>query len=245
MSVIVESNILSIIGIDPSECDDGTSKIAGNIFDNSIDIARIGFGIDIEAIFVLVVNLCFDLFERRADLLFQKIEKGGLERFSEEKVIEVLNIAPKPVIRKTAFGDEAVNMWIPFQRTSKRMEDANEAGSEPFGLVLGMKHTDDDTADCLKKAVEKRTIFQEKMPKLFIDSKNAMSMSAGDQLESHTVGSLLGIFDATGRAEPTFAAERNKFHISAMGTDIHGSTKRRIPTMDHFVHVFHYNGTWM
>ena len=53
----MESNGLSIIPVDPGCGYDGSAKIASNIFSNYFRIAEIGFGIDIEALFVLAVDL--------------------------------------------------------------------------------------------------------------------------------------------------------------------------------------------
>ena len=48
----------------------------------------------------------------------------------------------------------------------------------------------------------------------------------------------LVVFVATGGTESAFAAERNKFKISAMRTGIHGSTVGRVTTMNHLVDIF-------
>ena len=39
--------------------------------------------------------------------------------------------------------------------------------------------------------------------------------------------------------------ERNKLEISAVGTAIHGTTKRRITTVDHFFDIFHLRRSGM
>ena len=40
-------------------------------------------------------------------------------------------------------------------------------------------------------------------------------------------------------------AERNKFQFAAVRTAIHGTTVRRVTTVNHLLYVFHNNGTWM
>ena len=75
------------------------------------------------------------------------------------------------------------------------------------------------------------------MSKLIINGKNAVPVSALDQLKSHGIGSVLTVFDATGRTESAFAAERNEFKIAAFGAGIHCAAKRGIPTLYHLVNV--------
>lgn len=50
MAVIVESNGITIIPINPGCGYDGSAKIASNIFSNDFRIAEIRLGIDIEAV---------------------------------------------------------------------------------------------------------------------------------------------------------------------------------------------------
>ncbi len=52
MAVIVESNGISIIPVNPGCSDNGSAKVAPNVFRNDFRIAKIGFGIDIESLFV-------------------------------------------------------------------------------------------------------------------------------------------------------------------------------------------------
>ena len=77
------------------------------------------------------------------------------------------------------------------------------------------------------------------MAKIFINSKDTVTVRALDELESHGVGSVLAIFDAASWAELAFATERNKFKVTAFGTGIHGTAKRRIATIQHFIDIFH------
>lgn len=54
--VVMESHIFTIIGIDLWSGDDGTAKGAADIFDDSIAVAEIGVGIDIENVLILLVR---------------------------------------------------------------------------------------------------------------------------------------------------------------------------------------------
>lgn len=100
---------------------------------------------------------------------------------------------------------------------------------------LTWKHTKNDTAYSMKQAVKKRTVFQEEMAKIFINSKDTVTVRALDELESHGVGSVLAIFDAASWAELAFATERNKFKVTAFGTGIHCTAESRVTAVNHFV----------
>ena len=71
---------------------------------------------------------------------------------------------PEAVIRETAFGNKAMDMWIPLQGSPKCMKDAENAGNKVFRFVEVMEHTQNNTADSLEKAVKERTVFQKEVP---------------------------------------------------------------------------------
>lgn len=113
-------------------------------------------------------------------------------------------------------------------------------GDKVPGFVDFMEHTEDDTADRLKKAVQKGTVFKEKMAQFFIYGEDTVPVGTLDQFEGHLCRAFLTVFHATGRTKTAFAAEGNKFHVMALWTDIHGAAVRRVTAMDHFFHVFYY-----
>ena len=71
-----------------------------------------------------------------------------------------------------------------------------------------------------------------------IYSKNAVSVLDVNEFEGHLSSSFHGIFITTGRAETAVAPERDIFEITAVGTAKHGTAKRRVATVDHFVDIF-------
>ena len=83
------------------------------------------------------------------------------------------------------------------------------------------------------------------MAKIFINSKDTVTVRALDELESHGVGSVLAIFDAASWAELAFATERNKFKVTAFGTGIHCTAESRVTAVNHFCYVINDNLTWM
>ena len=58
---------------------------------------------------------------------------------------------PEALIRETAFRNEAMDMWIPFEGSPKGMKDADKAWNKVFRFVEVMEHTQDNTADSLKE----------------------------------------------------------------------------------------------
>lgn len=176
--VIVKSDIAAIIGINPFEGNDGASEIAADIFNHRIGITEIGFCINIKTILILTVDKGFRFFERRSNAGFKKIEEGCLKGLSKKGIVKMLDDTPKAVIREAAFRNETVDMRVPFQRSPKSVEGADNAGNKVFRFVEVMEHTQNNTADSLKKAVKERTVFQKKVSKIFINGKNAMAVSA-------------------------------------------------------------------
>ena len=91
----------------------------------------------------------------------------------------------------------------------------------------------------MKQAIKEFTVFKEEMTEVFIDGKNTMPVSNINQLEGHVCGAFHGILISTGRTETAVTAERNKFKLSTVGATVHGTTKRGITTVDHFIDIFH------
>ena len=97
----------------------------------------------------------------------------------------------------------------------------------------------------MKKAMKQRAVFQEERTEILINGKNTMAVSNVNEFKSHGSSAFHRVFIATGRAETTVTAERDKLKIAAMITAIHGTAEGGVTTMDHFVHVFYDGITWM
>jgi hypothetical protein len=69
-------------------------------------------------------------------------------------------------------------MRIPFQRAAKSMKNADKARNKVFTFVHFVEHFKNNATDCLEKTVKKRTVFEKEMAELFVNSKNAVAMSA-------------------------------------------------------------------
>lgn len=132
MFIVVESHIVAVIGINPGKGDDRAPKITADIFNNGFGVTEVRLGINIKAIFILTVYFRFCHFKGRADPFFQFIQKDSLERPAEVGIIEVSDGTPETVIGIPAFGKEAVDMGVPFERAPEGMEDADKAGNKVF-----------------------------------------------------------------------------------------------------------------
>ena len=153
VAVVVKRNRISVIAVNPGCSDYRPAKIAADIFGNDFGITKIGFGIDIEAVFMLGVAFRFYRFKRRSDLVFHLVEESSTEGVTEILVIKVFDMTPEAVITVTAYGKKAVNVRIPFEIPAKRMQDQDIAECEIFGMVQLEKHAGYDTGDGMKETV--------------------------------------------------------------------------------------------
>ena len=65
MPVVVESDIFSIIFVDPGSGNDRTAKVAADVFDDGIGISFVRFGINIETMFMIRIAFGFNFLKRR------------------------------------------------------------------------------------------------------------------------------------------------------------------------------------
>ena len=79
------------------------------------------------------------------------------------------------------------------------------------------------------------------MAKVFINSKDTVSVRDIDELESHVGGTFHGILIAAGRAETAVAAERDELEVAAYWTAVHSTAIRRVTTMNHLLDVFNHS----
>ena len=226
--MIVESDRITIIVIDPGSNDDRPAKITTDILSDYFGVTENRFSIDIETMFMFAVTSCFYFFKRRPDPDFQFIEESGAESTAEIVIVKVPDMTPGAVITETAFGEEAVDMGIPFEIPAKSVEDHDISRGEIFGLVELEKHTGDDTGDRMEETVQERAVLEEKGTEIFINGKDAMAMADIDELKKHRGGAFHSVFITAGRAETAAATERDEFQLAAVGTAEHGTAKGRI-----------------
>lgn len=130
-------------------------------------------------------------------------------------------------------------MGIPFQVPAEGMQDHEKPRSKMHGLVLLGKHTGNNTAYSMEKAVKQCAVVQEKLPEALVDGKDAVPVGNINQMKGHRGSALHGVFIAAGRAETAVTAEGDKFEFPAGRAAVHGAAEGGVTTMDHFVDVFH------
>lgn len=183
MFVVVKSNMFTIVRINTRGCDDWTTKVMTDVFYYSIKITKIRFCIDIETIFVLLINCSFCFLEGGTNHFFHFIKESSLESLPEISVVEMFNNAPKAIVRETALGEKTVDMGILFQGTTKCVKNTDKARNEVFRFIYLVKHGKDNTADSLKKAVQKIATFKKEVTQLLINCKDAVTMCAANKLK--------------------------------------------------------------
>lgn len=114
MSVVMKSNKITIIAVNPGSGDYRPSKIAAYILHNSFWVTFIGFGIDVKAVFVFPVATGFYLFKGCSNSGFHFVEQGSTKSITKVCIVKMVDIPPETVIAVVAFRNEAVNVGIPF-----------------------------------------------------------------------------------------------------------------------------------
>ena len=153
MSVVMEGDIVAVIMVNAFGGYDGSAKIAPNISDDIRGFASVVFGINVKTVNMISVDIGFDSLERRSDFRLQFIEQGGTKGISQISVIKMCYPAPNRKTAGSAFGEKTVNVRIPFQVTTKSMENTDETGSEVFGFVHFIKQLRYNTVDSREKTV--------------------------------------------------------------------------------------------
>ena len=119
MTIVVESDKIAIIVIDSGGGDNRASKISPDIFDHCFWVTKVWLCINVKAMFVIGVTFCLYPLKGWAKNRFHFVQECCAESITEIIVIKVIYMTPEAVITKTAFGDQAVNMRIPFEIPAK------------------------------------------------------------------------------------------------------------------------------
>jgi len=153
VAVVMKSHGSAVIVVNTGCCNDGTSQISADVFDNVLVIVQRGFSVDVEAVLAVFVDVGFNFFERFSNTCFHMVEKRGLEGFAEEKIVEMFDFTPNSVVSNAALGKQNVYVRIPFEVSSESMQNRYESGFEVFRLVHIEKHSVDHVANGEKQAV--------------------------------------------------------------------------------------------
>ena len=154
-------------------------------------------------------------------------------------------MAPKPIIAVAAFGNETVNVRIPFEIPAKSMKNHDKAGSEVLGFIHFKEHAGNNAGNRMKKTMKQSSVLKEKITEIFINREDTVSVADVNEFKRHGSSAIHRILVTTSGAETAVAAKRNELKFSAVWAAIHSTTKRRITTVDHFFYVFHLRRSGM
>jgi hypothetical protein len=139
MAVVVESDSVTVVLVDTGCSDNRPSEITAYILGHCLGITFIRLGVHIEAVLMIFIAGSLYLFKRRTKVSFHFVEKSSAEGIAKERVIKMLYVSPEAVITVAAFGDQAMDMRVPFKIASKGVEDHDKTGGEVFGLIHVME----------------------------------------------------------------------------------------------------------
>lgn len=80
--------------------------------------------------------------------------RAVLNDFLRSVYVEVFYDAPEPIIRKTSFGNQAVNVGVPFQGPPKRVKNADKSRDKVFRLLDVMEQAQDNAANSPEEAIK-------------------------------------------------------------------------------------------
>lgn len=174
MSVVVESDGSTIVAVNAGRGNNRAAEVSADVFCDNGRLTEIRFGIDVETIFLITVNRGFDFFKRVTEPGMQFIEECSLKGLPQKLIVKVFKRTPPPGIANAAFGNETVDVRIPFEVTAKGMQNTDKAGSKTLRFVGIMEHSKDNAADRREKAVKESPISKEKGTQLLSDGKDAV-----------------------------------------------------------------------
>ena len=97
----------------------------------------------------------------------------------------------------------------------------------------------------MKKTVKKAAVVEEINTEFFGNGKNTVPVDTSNKFAGHVEGTEQIVFVTAGRAETALATEGNELHGTATGAAIHGTTIRRVTTMNHLANIFNDRRTRM
>ena len=143
MALIPVGHIRSIIGKDAGLSHNRSSNVTDDIMDNGVSGAKVSRrSIHIETVmFGFVEAVCEGIEIRQRERIGIKsrfhIEKQcGHKTASEHGVWEKAYRLPFSITVKSSFGNNHMDMRIPFEIASKCMKTANHTGFEVSGMIL-------------------------------------------------------------------------------------------------------------
>ena len=114
MPVVMESDKVAVVFVNPGCGDDGTPEIAANIFDGCFWVAFVGLCIYVKTFLMLLITAGFNFFKGRSDQSFHFVKQGSAEGVAQEGIIEMVDVAPETIVTVSAFRNKTMDMGVPF-----------------------------------------------------------------------------------------------------------------------------------
>ena len=77
-------------------------------------------------------------------------KKNLTKSITKKVVVKVFDRPPRSDVASTTFGDEGMDMRIPFQVATESMKDADKSRSKVFSFIHLGKHAKDNVSDGMK-----------------------------------------------------------------------------------------------
>jgi len=135
MSGVVKSDIFTIVVINARRSNYRTTEISADVFNSNRRSAQIRPCTNIKTVGVIVIDIIFNSGKGRTKFQCEFFEKDFAESIPKECKIEMSNFTPRSKITGGTFRNESMDVGIPFQVTTKGIEDANESWNKVFGLI--------------------------------------------------------------------------------------------------------------
>ena len=119
MAVVMKGNHFAVIFINSGSGNNRAAQVTADIFDDCLRITDIWFCENIKPFFVIRVTFRFDFFEGSSDAVFHLVKQSGTKGIAKISVTKDFNVSPKSIITVAAFGNQAMDMRIPFEITSE------------------------------------------------------------------------------------------------------------------------------
>lgn len=147
---------------------------------------------------------------------------------------------PGSKVASAAFGNEGMDMGIPFQIPAKSMKDTDKAWGKVFRFVELKKHPQDDIPDRMEQAVKEGVVLKKKDTEFLRDGKDTMSVGTGDHLAGHTESAFLVVQVSAGGAEAALTGKRDKFKMTTVRAAKKSAAKRRVMATEHAADIVHH-----
>ena len=79
------------------------TKITSNVVDDCFGIRKSRFGIDIEALLMVVVTFGLDFFKRRSNFRRHFIQECSAERIAKVRIIKMTDMTPEAIVTKDVY----------------------------------------------------------------------------------------------------------------------------------------------